>query len=81
MREHNIEAVPHGFRSSFRQWAAERTNAPREVAEAALAHVVSNKVEAAYMRSDLFERRRALMQQWATYLAYESAQVIALHRA
>ena len=58
----------HGFRSSFRDWAAERTDHPREVIEAALAHVVPNKVEAAYARSDLFERRRRLMDEWASYL-------------
>ena len=58
----------HGFRSSFRDWAAERTDHPREVIEAALAHVVPNKVEAAYARSDLFERRRHLMDDWAAYL-------------
>ena len=63
-----IAAVPHGFRSSFRDWAAEQTNYPREVIEAALAHVVQNKVEAAYARSDLFERRRRLMDDWASYL-------------
>jgi integrase len=57
----------HGFRSSFRDWAAERTNFPSEVAEMALAHAVSNKVEAAYRRGDLFEKRRRLMQQWATF--------------
>ena len=65
---HRIAAVPHGFRSSFRDWAAERTDHPREVIEAALAHVVQNKVEAAYARSDLFERRRRLMDDWADYL-------------
>ena len=64
-----ISAVPHGFRSSFRDWAAERTDHPREVVEAALAHVVQNKVEAAYLRTDLFERRRRLMEEWAAYLA------------
>ena len=64
-----IGAVPHGFRSSFRDWAAERTDAPRAVMEAALAHAVRNRVEAAYARSDLFERRRVLMEQWAEYLA------------
>ncbi|MDE2677748.1 MAG: site-specific integrase, partial [Gemmatimonadota bacterium] len=64
-----IPAVPHGFRSSFRDWAAEKTDHPREVVEAALAHVVQNKVEAAYMRTDLFERRRRLMDDWAEYLA------------
>ena len=53
--------APYGFRSSFRDWAAEKTNHPREVVEAALAHVVQNKVEAAYARSDLFERRQQLM--------------------
>jgi integrase len=51
----------HGFRSTFRDWAAGRTNFPREVAEAALAHTLSDKVEAAYRRGDLFEKRRRLM--------------------
>ncbi|MDE2972035.1 MAG: tyrosine-type recombinase/integrase [Acidobacteriota bacterium] len=64
-----LAAVPHGFRSSFRDWAAEETDHPREVIEAALAHVVQNKVEAAYARSDLFVRRRRLMDDWAAYLA------------
>ena len=68
-RRHGIPAVAHGFRSSFRDWAAEETDHPREVIEAALAHVVQNKVEAAYARSDLFERRRRLMDDWAAYLA------------
>ena len=61
--------MPHGFRSSFRDWAAEKTDHPREVIEAALAHVVGNRTEAAYARSDLFERRRLLMDEWAAYLA------------
>ena len=69
LRQHQVAAVAHGFRSSFRDWAAEKTDHPREVIEAALAHVVPNKVEAAYARSDLFERRRRLMHDWATYLA------------
>ena len=68
----HMRAVPHGFRSSFRDWAAEETDHPREVIEAALAHVVQNKVEAAYMRSDLFERRRRLVNDWAAYLAGRS---------
>ena len=63
-----VDAVPHGFRSSFRDWAAELTDHPREVVEAALAHVVGNQTEAAYARSDLFERRRRLMDEWAEYL-------------
>jgi integrase len=57
----------HGFRSTFRDWAAERTNFPGEVAEAALAHVVGDKVEAAYRRGDLFEKRRRLMNAWSEF--------------
>ena len=70
LRVRGIAGVPHGFRSSFRDWAAEQTQYPREVMEAALAHQVANKVEAAYFRSDLLEKRRELMQQWADYLAF-----------
>ncbi len=66
LQEHGVAAVPHGFRSSFRDWAAEETDHPREVIEAALAHLVQNPVEAAYARSDLFERRRRLMDDWAS---------------
>ena len=62
--------MPHGFRSSFRDWAEEETDHPRAVVEAALAHTVRNPVEAAYARSDLFERRR-LMDDWAAYLGGE----------
>ena len=69
VREHGIPAVVHGFRSSFRDWSAECSNAPREVCELALSHVNTDRVEAAYMRSDLFERRRALMQSWADYIS------------
>ena len=68
VRDLGIGAVPHGFRSSFRDWAAECTDAPREVCELALAHVNTNRIEAAYRRTDLFERRRALMEQWAAFL-------------
>ena len=81
LRQHGIAAVAHGFRSSFRDWAAERTDHPREVIEAALAHVVQNKVEAAYARSDLFERRRRLMDDWSAYLAGASGQVVAFRLA
>lgn len=59
----------HGFRSTFRDWAAEMTNYPREVAEAALAHTLGDKVEAAYRRGDLFEKRRCLMEEWGTFCA------------
>ena len=68
VRELGIGAVPHGFRSSFRDWAAECADAPREVCELALAHVNSDRVEAAYRRTDLFERRRELMEEWSAFL-------------
>jgi len=68
-RELKINAQPHGFRSSFRDWAGETTNFPREVMEAALAHTNKDKAEAAYARSDLFERRRELMKDWCVYVA------------
>ena len=74
LRALKIAAVSHGFRSSFRDWAAEETDHPREVAEAALAHKVRNPIEAAYRRTDLFERQRRLMDEWASYLAGESRQ-------
>ena len=80
IKELGIAAVPHGFRSSFRDWAAEQTNTPREVVEAALAHTAQNPTEAAYARSDLFERRRLLMNDWAAYLDGENGQVVPQHR-
>ena len=61
------DVTVHGFRSTFKDWASERTNFPNEVSEAALAHVVGGKVEAAYRRGDLFEKRGRLMQDWANY--------------
>ena len=76
-KELGIAAVPHGVRSSFRDWAAERTSTPREVVEAALAHTVQNPIEAAYARSDLFERRRCLMDDRATYLSGERGHGVA----
>lgn len=68
MRRMDAPAVPHGFRSTFRDWASERTNYPREVAEMALAHAISNKVEAAYRRGDLFQKRIEMMQDWADFV-------------
>ena len=68
LRELGVGAVPHGFRSSFRDWAAECSDAPREFCELALAHVNSDRVEAAYRHSDLFERRREVIQAWANYV-------------
>ena len=67
LRRMEVDAVPHGFRSTFRDWAAERTAYPNEVAEMALAHAVGNKVEAAYRRGDLFEKRLAMMDDWAKF--------------
>ena len=69
VREQGIAAVPHGFGSSFRDWAAEENDHPREVIEVALAHVVGNRVKATFARSCLFGRRRVLMDDWARYLA------------
>ncbi|OYD85008.1 tyrosine-type recombinase/integrase [Azospirillum brasilense] len=67
LRRMKVNCTAHGFRSTFRDWCAETTNFPREVAEAALAHAVGNRVEAAYRRSDLLEKRRQLMDEWAAY--------------
>lgn len=61
------DLTAHGFRSTFRDWAAERTNYPREVAEMALAHTIKNRAEAAYRRGDLFEKRARLMEDWAKF--------------
>jgi integrase len=67
------DVTVHGFRSAFRDWAAECTSYPHEVCEMALAHVIGNKVEAAYRRGDLFEKRRRLMGEWGRYCAQTSA--------
>ena len=67
MRRMKVPAVPHGFRSTFRDWCSECTDFPREVAEMALAHAISDKVEAAYRRGDLFDKRRQLMEHWARF--------------
>jgi integrase len=68
----------HGFRSSFRDWAAEKTNVPRAVCEAALAHVLKDKTEAAYHRTDLFDRRRELMDTWAKFATAKPADVVSI---
>lgn len=71
----------HGFRSAFRDWAAECTNFTNEVCEAALAHVIENKAEAAYRRGDLFDKRRKLMEAWTTYPAMPKVgKVVAFRR-
>jgi integrase len=67
MRDMGQQAVPHGFRSTFRDWASERTNYPREAAEMALAHTIGDKVEAAYRRGELFDKRKRMMADWAAF--------------
>jgi integrase len=69
LRRLKVDATVHGFRSSFRDWAAECTGYPHEVCEMALAHTIGNKAEAAYRRGDLFEKRRRLMADWAEFCA------------
>ena len=69
-----VDAVPHGFRSTFRDWASERTNYPRDVAEMALAHAIGDKVEAAYRRGDLFAKRTHMMAAWAKFIETKLAQ-------
>jgi len=68
LRRMGVDAVPHGFRSTFRDWGAERTNYPSEMLEMALAHTVSDKVEAAYRRGDMFDKRQKLMDAWASFI-------------
>jgi len=72
-----IDITTHGLRSTFRDWAAERTNLPREVAEMALAHAIPSAVEAAYRRGDLFEKRRRLMDAWAEFCAKPDSKGVA----
>lgn len=69
LRRAGMDVTVHGFRSAFRDWAAETTAFPHDVCEAALAHTIGNKAEAAYRRGDLFEKRRLLMDDWAEYCA------------
>lgn len=70
MRRMKASAVPHGFRSTFRDWAGEKSNFPRELAEHALAHTLESKVEAAYRRGDALEKRRQMMQEWAHFVLH-----------
>ena len=74
-----INATMHGMRASFKNWASETTNFPNEVSEMALAHSISNKVEAAYRRGNLLEKRRLLMQCWSDYLNKQKGEVIKLY--
>jgi integrase len=76
LRDAGLKATVHGFRSAFRDWAAERTGIPGEVAEAALAHVIPNRVEAAYRRTDFLEKRRELMKRWGVFCEGEAGKVV-----
>lgn len=81
MKRRGMEARPHGFRSSFRDWCAEATNTPREVAETALGHVSGGSVERAYRRTDFLEQRRSLMERWGAYLQDNSPLVLSFVKA
>ena len=76
LRDMKLDATVHGFRSAFRDWCAEETSIPGEVAEAALAHAIPNKVEAAYRRTDFFEKRRKLMDAWNGFCSAASVSVV-----
>ena len=82
--ELSVEAVPHGFRSTFRDWSAEMTNYPDEIRRAASGHTVGDQIKEAYQRTDLLEKRRHLMNDWANFLdlpsGKQSAKVTALRR-
>lgn len=76
LRDCGLTCTVHGFRSSFRDWVAERTDTASEVAEAALAHTVADKTEAAYRRTDYLEKRACLMEQWASFVDTHDAKLI-----
>ncbi len=78
LRRMGIAAVPHGFRSTFRDWAGERTSWPNEMCELALAHTIGNAAEAAYRRGNMIEKRRAMMTEWAQFLATPSTKATVL---
>lgn len=80
LRRMGLDVTTHGFRSSFRDWAGDRTAFPREVAEAALAHLVGDEVERAYRRGDALEKRRKLMVAWADHCEPKAGNVIAIRR-
>src|SRR5262249_53561565 len=80
-RMNRADLTTHGFRSSFRDWVSERTNYPRDIAEAALAHAISDKTEAAYRRGDALDKRRRLMNEWGRFCSEPTmaGDVVALH--
>jgi integrase len=81
LRDMGEKVTAHGFRSSFRDWVSEASDFSGELAEAALAHAVKDKTEAAYRRGDLLEKRRKLMSAWGAYCAGESATILKLVEA
>jgi len=81
LRRMGIEGVTvHGFRSTFRDWASDAANAPREVAELSLAHKVGSDVERAYARSDLLDKRRALVEEWAEFVTGAKIEIVRLDK-
>lgn len=76
MKRRGMDARPHGFRSTFRDWIAETTNTPFDVAETSLGHTVGGSVERAYRRTDFLEKRRILMERWASWLMETNANVL-----
>jgi len=76
LRDLGLDVTAHGFRSSFRDWVSEETDFPGDVAEAALAHMVSNRTEAAYRRGNLLEKRRKLMDAWGSYCEDSKASIV-----
>jgi integrase len=80
LRDMGETATAHGFRSSFRDWVSEETQFSGDLAEAALAHAIANKVEAAYRRGNLLEKRRGLMDAWGSFCSGTGAQVLSYKR-
>lgn len=76
MRRNGYEAVPHGFRASFRTWCSDTLAAPADVAEAVLGHVRGNRIERAYDRSDLLERRRPVMENWGDFVTGGAGKIV-----
>ena len=76
MKDLGLDVHAHGFRTSFRTWTQEKTNYPREIAEAALAHSLKDKAEAAYARSDLLEKRAEMMEAWAQFVSADASDMI-----
>jgi integrase len=78
LRRMNVGVTVHGFRSAFRDWAGNETHFPRELAEAALAHQIGNEVELAYRRSDALEKRRLVMEAWASFMQPQAANIVTM---